>query len=42
MANRNHMAPSLSAGHKVVYMTDEMTYRAEITSFDTILVAKRG
>lgn len=41
MAARNNMAPSLLAGHQVVYLTDKKTYRAEITSYDTILVAKR-
>jgi hypothetical protein len=40
-ANRNHMGPSIAAGHKIVYLTDKKTYRAEITEYDAILVAKR-
>jgi len=41
LANRSNMSPSLDAGHKVVYLTDKKTYRAEITNNDTILMAKR-
>lgn len=41
MANRYDMQRSLSAGHKVVHLTDKKTYRAEITNIDMILVARR-
>lgn len=41
LANRNHMGPSIAAGHKIVYLTDKKTYRAEITQYDAILVAKQ-
>lgn len=40
-ANRNNMRPSIAAGHKIVYLTDKRTFRAEITEGDVILVAKR-
>ena len=41
LANRFHMEPSIAAGNKKVFVTDKKTYRAEITSYDTILTAKR-
>ena len=41
MASRNNLSPALTAGHRIVHITDKKTYRAEITSYDTILVAKR-
>jgi hypothetical protein len=42
MAHRPNMKPSVDAGHKIVYLTDKKTYRAELRDGDTILVAKRG
>lgn len=42
MANRFHMTPSVTAGHRKVYMTDKKTYYAEIRDYDAILMAKPG
>ena len=42
MAHRPNMKPSVDAGHKIVYLTDKKTYRAELRDGDTVLVAKLG
>jgi hypothetical protein len=38
--NRSHRGPTISAGYKIVYLTDKKTYYAEITNGDLILTAK--
>ena len=38
--NRSHRGPTISDGYKIVYLTDEKTYYAEITNGDLILTAK--
>ena len=41
LADRLHLAPSLGAGNKIVFLTDKKNYRAQITRYDAILTAKR-